>query len=88
MLEHMRTTIDIGDSLMAEVRRTMKKRGITLRALVEEALRRAMAEGERKPIELPDARFPGRAGLVSGIDASDLPRLITESRHQGRADQE
>ena len=35
----MKTTIDIPDSLLLSTRQTARKRGITLRALVEEGLR-------------------------------------------------
>ena len=46
----------------------MAQRETTLRALVEEGLRRVVAEAEtgRRPVEF---RFQGRAGFAPGMDA-------------------
>jgi hypothetical protein len=80
----MRTTVEIADSLMEEVRATMKRRGVTLRDLVEDGLRLVTAQEKRGTVELPDARFPGRTGLANGVHAEDLGRLIAECVRQGR----
>jgi hypothetical protein len=80
----MRTTVEIADSLMEKVRATMERRGVTLRALVEDGLRLVTADEKRGAVELPDARFPGRAGLAEGVHAEDLGRLIAECVRQGR----
>lgn len=80
----MRTTVEIAESLMEKVRATMKRRRVTLRALVEDGLRHVTAEKKPGPVKFPDARFPGRLGLAAGVHAEDLARLIAEGVHQGR----
>jgi hypothetical protein len=44
---HMKTTIDIADSLFADARRIAEREGITLRALVEAGLHKVIAERRR-----------------------------------------
>jgi Arc/MetJ family transcription regulator len=77
----MRTSIEISDSLLAEVRREMAKRRTTLRSLVEDGLRRVLEEASDQRPAMPDACFPGTTGFASGVDASDLPRLIEAEIH-------
>jgi len=85
MLKHMRTTVDIGDHLLKEVHQVIAKRRTTLRALVEEGLRRVLAEErEAESCKLRDARFKGPAGFAQGVSAEDLPRLFTEMRNENR----
>lgn len=73
----MRTTVEISDSLLAEVRRLMAKRRTTLRELVEDGLRRVVKEGrQRVPRDMPEAAFSGTFGFAPGVAASDLPQLI------------
>ncbi len=59
----MKTTIEIADPLLARARRVAARRGTTVRALVEEGLRRVVAE-ERAPgrFTLRDASY-GSGGL-------------------------
>lgn len=45
----MKTTIDIADPLLAEARKIAASEGTTLRALVEQGLRRVITENKRKP---------------------------------------
>ena len=84
MLQHMRTSVEISDSLFAKVKRTMQKRRTTLRALVEEGLAHVVAD---KPSSSPRPRravFPGKPGLATPHRPDDLPRLLQELRHSGR----
>jgi len=63
----------------------MQKRRTTLRALVEEGLAHVVAD---KPAHAPRPRravFPGQPGLTSPHQPDDLPRLLQELRHSGRA---
>ena len=44
MASHMKTTIHIADSLLQEARRVAQREKTTLKALVEQGLRRTLAE--------------------------------------------
>ena len=59
----MKTTLDISDPLLDQVRRIAARDGDTLRSLVEQGLRRVVAErsAKAKPFKLKDAsvRTPG-----------------------------
>lgn len=63
----MKTTIDIADPLLEQVRRVAARRGTTVEALVEQGLRTILAE-ERGPgvFALRDASYRGR-GLQPGV---------------------
>ena len=79
MHKHMRTTIELSDSLLARVRRIMAKRKVTLRALVEEGLRRVVDEEQgAPPFQLRDASFKGPLGFASGAGPEDIPRVLRE----------
>ena len=79
----MKTTFDIADSLLTEARRAARERGVTLRALVEEGLRRVL--GERRAsvgFRLRKATFAG-AGLhdeVAGLGWAEVRRRAYEGR--------
>jgi hypothetical protein len=79
----MKTTLDIPDSLLREVRKIAARDGTTLRALVELGLRRVVAENRReKPFRLRDASVGGE-GLSPGLaDAGwdEIRRLAYEGR--------
>ena len=64
----VKTTIDIADALMAEVKAAAAQDGRTVRSLVEEGLRKLLAErAEAPPVKtLRDATFP-RVGPGSGM---------------------
>jgi Arc/MetJ family transcription regulator len=61
MASHMKTTIEIPDRLLAEVRALAASRKTTMKAVVEEALRQAFEQRNRKPgFKLRKASFRGR----------------------------
>lgn len=82
MLMHMRTTIDLSDALLTRAKRLARQRGTTVRALVEEGLRKVLDEQQPGAYRMPDASF-GRGGLVDGLDAGDWER-IRELAYEGR----
>jgi hypothetical protein len=45
----MKTTVDIPDPVLHEARKVAARESTTLRALIEEGLRRVLAERKRKP---------------------------------------
>jgi hypothetical protein len=60
MVARMKTTIDIADALFQEAKVIAASEGSTLRNLVEEGLRLALARHEGSELfKLRDASFPG-----------------------------
>jgi Bacterial antitoxin of type II TA system, VapB len=56
----MKTTVEIHDLLLDEARRVAAREGTTVRNLIEEGLRRALAEGDRPgTFRLRRAAFAG-----------------------------
>ena len=74
-LYRIKTTIDIADALLSRAKRQAKRTGKPLRALVEEGLRRVLAE-DQAPVayQLPDLSV-GRRGGDSPLDALSWPEL-------------
>lgn len=58
----MKTTIDIGDSLMADAKRLAASQGTTVKALVEAGLRQVLAGSRTRtpPFRLRRATFKGK----------------------------
>ena len=77
MLLCMRTTIQLDDQLLSEAKQRAAQTGRTLKAVIEDALREALA---RKDAPGADARVPlktfkGR-GLQRGVDLDDSTSLL------------
>lgn len=61
MVAHMKTTVEISDPVLAEAKRTARREGSSLRALMEEGLRLALERrDEGKEFRLRDASVGGR----------------------------
>jgi len=79
----MKTTIDIAKSLLDEARRQADRRGTTLRALVEDGLRRVLkADAKADDFRLRKVTFKGR-GLhddMAGAGWDEIRRRIYEGR--------
>jgi Arc/MetJ family transcription regulator len=75
MGSHMKTTIEIADSLFAEARALAAARGTTLRALVEAGLRQVLHEqrGRHAPFRLRRAAFKGK-GLRAELQGQPFDR--------------
>ncbi len=75
MVAHMKTTIDIAAPLLRDAKHVAAKEGITLRELVEDGLRRAIAGRQQpRPFKLRDASFRGE-GLQPGIDMGNWEQI-------------
>jgi len=64
---HMKTTIEVSDALFATAKNVARERQTTLRALIEEGLRRVLSESthQAKPtFKLKDARVHGQEVLL------------------------
>jgi Bacterial antitoxin of type II TA system, VapB len=81
---HMKTTIEIADALLIDAKRMAAREGVTVRALVEQGLRRVLEERRRSApgFKLRKASFKGR-GLQPGIDGHSFDRL-RELAYEGR----
>jgi hypothetical protein len=79
----MKTTLDIPDPLLREARKVAARERTTLRALVEQGLRRVIAEKNRKPaFRLRKASFKGR-GLRPELADAGWDRL-RDRAYEGR----
>jgi len=79
----MKTTIEISDSLLEETKRLAAKEGTTVRAFVEQGLRRIVAERKSRGVfRLRNATFKGE-GLQPGVQDATWER-IREAIYQGR----
>jgi len=79
----MKTTFDLPNSLLREARRAARARGTTLRALVEEGLRRVV--GERRAagrFRLRKASFAG-SGLCDDVAAAGWDE-VRRRAYEGR----
>ena len=82
---HMKTTIDISDALLRAAKRMATKRNMTLRMIIEAALRRyleATADEARTRPRLRRHSFRGR-GLQPGLSESDWA-TIRERAYESR----
>jgi len=67
----MKTTIDLSDTLLREARDAAARKGMTLRAIIEQGLRRVIDEVNRpKPFKLREAGFGGSGLQAEFGDAS------------------
>lgn len=79
----MKTTIELADSLLDEARKVARREGTTVRALVEQGLRQAIAQRKRAArFRLRDASF-GSGGLRPELEGAPWDRL-RELAYEGR----
>ncbi len=79
----MKTTVEIPDSLLEEVRKLVSREGTTVRALVEEGLRRIIADRKRASVfRLRKATFKGD-GIQPHVAGASWER-IRDMAYEGR----
>lgn len=79
----MKTTVEIPNSLLDEARRVAAREGRTVRALVEEGLRKVLAERKRSlAFRLRRASFKGE-GLQPDVAGASWER-IRDLAYEGR----
>lgn len=80
----MKTTVDISDALLRRAKRLAARRGVTLRSVLEDALRRELASerAEGAPPLVRTHTFGGQ-GLQRGLDWSDWS-AIRSMAYEGR----
>lgn len=72
MVFHMKTTLSIDDSVMAQLKREAARQGRTMSELVETALRQ-LFRARRSEIELPDLPTLSSGGTL--VDVADREAL-------------
>ena len=83
MVTHMKTTVEISDSLAEEAKAVAAREKTTLRALIEAGLRQVLSDRRRRVrFRLRDASFGGR-GLQPEFREGDW-RRIREAAYEGR----
>ena len=79
----MKTTVEISDPLLARARQTARREKTTVRQLIEEGLRRVLAERRRRgPFRLRNASFRGD-GLQPDVATAGWDR-IRDRAYEGR----
>jgi len=83
MVSHMKTTIQIPDSLLKEARKLATEEHTTLKSLMEEGLRRIITEHKRRgSFKLRKATFRGK-GLQSHLEGATWEN-IRDISYEGR----
>jgi hypothetical protein len=83
MVAHMKTTLEISDAVLEEAKRVAAEEGTTLRALVEEGLRKALHEHRQAAtFRLRRASVGGR-GVQPAIEEGSWER-IRDLVYEGR----
>jgi hypothetical protein len=85
MVTHMKTTIEIADSLLVAAKRLAARRGTTLRAVIEDGLRRLLREQQKHGrFRLRRATFRGE-GLNPQVREGGWER-VRDLIYQGRGE--
>ena len=71
----LKTTIEISDPLLRKAKKLARRRGTTLRALVESGLRRVLQEERPQSFRLDDRSVPGQ-GLAEGLDYAEWAKIL------------
>ena len=83
---NVRTTIRLDDDLLARAKRAAVDRGTTLTAVIEDALRRALAPTPAAPREVVTLPTFKGDGLQPGVDLDDSAALLdVMDEHRARA---
>ena len=74
----MKTSFDISQPLLVEVKALAQQRGVTTRSLVEQALRKLLDEAKQpKTFTLPDLSF-GEGGLTAEFEHATWDQIRDE----------
>lgn len=79
----MRTSVDIPDALLEQLRRRLKTKGMTLREAILSGLRRTLlADEPSSSFQLRDAAFVGEVGFAEGFDPDQLTGAVHHDAEQ------
>jgi hypothetical protein len=76
MLRHMRTTIRFDETLLRAAKKRAADTGRTLTAVIEDALRRVLAEWPPVKAETRPIPTYGAGGTLPGVDLDDSAALL------------
>jgi hypothetical protein len=81
----MRMSVEIADDLLEAAKRAAKKRGTTLRALIEEGLERVLHDGDAIAFQLRDASVTGGGarGWHQSTDDQRTAAMYASSENRG-----
>jgi hypothetical protein len=80
---HMKTTIDISDPLLEQAKRLAARRGVTLKALMEQGLRRVIADKKQdEAYRFVPVTFKGN-GMQPGLQAKGW-EAVRDIIYEGR----
>jgi hypothetical protein len=83
MGDHMKTTVDLSDSLLAEAKALAQRERTTLRALIEQGLRHVLqTRRSTEPFQLRDASVHG-GGLTPEMEARGGCAKLREAAYPG-----
>ncbi len=75
MVSHMKTTLNIDDTVMRKLREVAARRGVTMSALVEAGLRRVLADDPRPGSTAATLRLPVWRSGGARVDVADRDAL-------------
>lgn len=73
MVSHMKTTLNIDDTVMQRLREEAARQGKPMAELVEAGLRRVLATAPKEPVPLPELPAMSSGGMR--VDVADRDRL-------------
>ena len=80
---HMKTTVELSPTLLAEAKALAEREKTTLRALIEQGLRQVLdGKRERKPFKLRDLSVKG-GGLTPEFEAKGGMAKLREAAYPG-----
>jgi plasmid stability protein len=83
----MRTTLNLPDDLLARLKKVAAESGTTVTALVQDALREALARRQRRPRpQHLDLTTFGTGGVQPGVDLDDSAALLDLTEPSGASD--
>ena len=86
MVCHMKTTLNIDDTVMAELKREATRQGRTMSELVETALRLSFRSQRKRPKIPPLPKLHGGGELVDIADRNALYDAMEDRLHGPRDD--
>lgn len=76
----MKTTIEISDELLRQAKERSRRDGITLRALMEQSLRRTLRERKDQAVKVRLPVFKGESGFHAEFSDADWARIKQQAR--------